>query len=93
VPVFVQPHPAVVAKAGAKVILLATARAMVAQLARRHGQEQPLRAFDQFDVADDEGVVEGEGAERLEPSSGLAAEINADFRQLHGIPRVENPQT
>src|SRR4029077_11637798 len=63
---FVESAAAVVAEAGAQAVLFTGARAMVAQLARRHGEEKPVRAFDEFDVSDDEGVVEGERAERFE---------------------------
>jgi hypothetical protein len=69
-------------------VLVAAARAMIAELARRHRQEEPFRAFDQLDVADDEGVVEGEGAERFQTTGLPAAQIDTDFRQLHGTPQV-----
>ncbi len=82
---FIQMVTAVVAIAGAEVIFLATARAMVSQLAAGHREEQPLVPLDQLHVANDEGVVEGQGAERLEAVVlilGLA-EFNPDVGQAH----------
>src|SRR5688500_4273124 len=68
VPVFVQLGAAVVAEAGTEVVLVAAAWAVVGKLTRGHRQEEPVVAFDEFDVTDDEGVVERESAERLERS-------------------------
>jgi hypothetical protein len=67
---------------------------MVAQLARRHREEESFRSFDQLHVADDEGVVEGERAKRLESADVIsaAAEIDANFSELHGAPQVARLQ-
>ena len=69
----------------AQVVLLAAPRAVVGELAARHRQEQPVVAVDELDVADDEGVVEGQRAERLEAALGLVAQINAYFCQMHTL--------
>jgi hypothetical protein len=82
--VIIEPAAAVVAEAGAEVILVAAARAVVTELARGHGEEEPVGAFDELHVADDESVVERQRAERLEPTRRIAAEVDTDFRQLHG---------
>jgi hypothetical protein len=80
----IESSAAVVAEAGAEMIFVAAARAVIAKLARRHGEEEALGTFDELDVADDESVIEGERAKRLETPGGVAAEVDADFSQLHG---------
>jgi len=82
---FVQVASAVVAETGAEVVFLAAAGAMVRQLAAGHGQKKSVISFDQFDVANDERVVEGQGAERLEAVVlilGLA-QLDPDVGQAH----------
>ncbi len=91
VAVFVEPASAAVTEAGAEMILLRAARAMVAKLARRHGEEKPVGPLDQLDVADDEGVVEGERAEGLEPARVVAAQVDAHFGELHKNPELLEP--
>jgi hypothetical protein len=83
----VQAPPAIVAVPGAQVILFLAGRAVVAELPRRHRQEQPVVTVDQLDVADDEGVVERQRAERLQSAPALAAEVDPYFRQFHDTPR------
>jgi hypothetical protein len=56
----IEPAATVVAEAGAEVIFFATALAMVGQFARGHGQEKAVVAFDQLDIANDKGAVEGQ---------------------------------
>lgn len=66
-------------------VFLGATRAMVRQLAGRHGDEQPVMAVDEFDVADDKRVVKGERAERLETArAAWGAEVDANFREMHG---------
>src|SRR5205085_12633798 len=84
VAIVIESRAAAVAEACAQMVLLAAALAMIAELARRHGEEQAVGAFDQLDVADDEGVVEGQGTERLEARTARGAQVDADFRKLHG---------
>src|SRR5205814_2703717 len=87
VPALIEPAPAVVAVAGPQVVLFLASRAVVAQLARRHRQEQAVVPVDQLHVADDEGVVERQRAERLEAAAVLTAEVDPYFRQFHDTPR------
>jgi hypothetical protein len=60
--VFVEALAAVVAEAGAEVIFLSASAAAIAQLATGHRQEKSVISFDDFHIADDEGVVEGQRA-------------------------------
>src|SRR4051812_43887940 len=87
VPALIEPAPAVVAVAGPQVVLFLARRAVVAQLARRHRQEQAVVPVDQLDVPDDEGVVERQRAERLEAAAVLTTEVDPYFRQFHDAPR------
>src|SRR4051794_23845380 len=89
VTVLIEPASAPVAEPRAQVIFLPAARAMIGELSRRHRQEQSVGTLDQLDVADDEGVVEGERAERFESAARVAAQVDAHFSELHGTPRVE----
>jgi hypothetical protein len=66
---FIEARAALIAETGAQMVFLAAAPAAVAELAAGHGQEQSIVSFDQFHVADDEGVIEGERAERSQPSA------------------------
>jgi len=81
--VFVEALPAIVAEAGAEVILFPAAPAAVAEFSRRHGKEKSVISFDDFHIADDEGVVEGQRAKSLEASCLRAAQIDANLRELH----------
>jgi len=83
--VFVQARAAVVAESGFEMVFLAAASATVAELARRHCQEQAVVAFDQFHVPDNKGVIKGERAKRLEAASLAAAQIDANLRDLHDV--------
>ena len=80
----VQSGTATVAEAGAEVVFFAAALAMVGQFARGHGQKKTVVAFDQLDVADDEGVVKGQRAERLESTADIQTQIDANFGEFHG---------
>ena len=82
---FIEVGAAVIAEAGAEVIFVAAAGAVVGELSTGHGEEEPVVSFDQFNVANDEGIVEGQGAERLEPVVLVLrfAELNPDVGQAH----------
>ena len=82
----VQAAAARIAEAGPQVVLAHAPRAAVRQLPARHGDEDPLRPLDDFQVANDEGVVEGDGAEREQPLVVLLAQLDADFRDDHRGP-------
>ena len=89
VALLVEPRAALVAVAGAEVIFFTAAVAVVGELSGGHREEEAVVAVDELDVADDEGVVEGQGAERLEPVVLIFAELNSDVRQLHDEPLSE----
>ena len=57
--------------------------APVGELPARHRHEHALRALDDLQVPDDEGVVEGDRAEREQPLVVLLAQLDADFRDDH----------
>src|SRR5207302_166774 len=81
----VQLAAALVAEAGAQVVLAAALRAVVGQLAAGHGHERALGPLDDLQVAHHEGVVEGHRAERLKALVLLPAfhELNPDFGDNH----------
>jgi hypothetical protein len=89
VAILIQAAAAVVAVAGAKMILLATATAMVGELSRRHGKEQPVIAFDQLHIANHERIVKGKRAKRLETIPLIFAQLDPDVRQIHDEPLSE----
>src|SRR5262245_7335645 len=84
--VLVQVVAAAVAVAGAEVILGPAARAAVGELAAGHGHEQALGALDDFQVPDDEGVVEGDRAEGHQALVVLFDQLDADFGDDHSGP-------
>ena len=69
--VLVQPAAALVAEPRPQVVLAPAAAAAVGQLPARHGDEDALGALDDFQVADDERVVEGDRAEGQQPLAVL----------------------
>src|SRR5205823_8988755 len=81
--VLIQFGAALVAEAGAQVVLAAAGMAAVGQFAARHGHERPLGALDDLQVADDEGVVERDRAEGLEAFIVVFHELDADFGDNH----------
>src|SRR4029077_9267511 len=81
--VLVEFGPALVAEAGAQVVLRAALRAAVGQLAAGHRHERPLGALDDLQVADDEGIVERDRAEGLQALVVVLDELDANFRDLH----------
>ena len=73
-------------EAGAEVVFLRAPPAAVGELAGRHGEEEPAGAIDEFYVADDEGLIEGQRAERLETALAHVAQIDANLCELHVEP-------
>src|SRR5262249_4030926 len=84
-PVLVEFAAALVAVASPQVVLAATLLAAVGQLAGRHGHERALGAFDDLQIAHDEGVVERDRAEGLQALvlAVVFHELNADFGDNH----------
>ena len=70
--VFVQARAAMVAEAGAKVVLFTAAFAMVGKLSRRHREEQPAGPFDELDVADHEHAARDRNRCNEDPLTGSA---------------------
>jgi hypothetical protein len=100
--IFIQPLATVIAEAGTEVILVPAPPASVAELSRRHGEEQSIISFDDFHIADDECVVERERAKGFEASCLWPAQIDANLRKLHDFscsrdrtrlrPRLNSPE-
>src|SRR5438132_746829 len=65
-------------------VLCAALMAMAGQLAARHGDERPVGAVDDLQVADDEAVIEGDGAKALQPIVGVHHQLDADLSDFHG---------
>src|SRR5665213_217609 len=87
--VFIETHAAVVAESGAEVIFLAAGWTVIGNLARGHRQENTVVSVDEFHIADDKSVIEGQRAKRLETACALSTQINANFRQNHDVPPVQ----
>src|SRR5262245_45905142 len=85
-PVLVQVVAAAIAVPGAEVILRTAPRAAVGQLPAGHGHEQALGALNDLQVADDEGVVESDGAEGHQALVVLFDQLDADFGDDHSGP-------
>jgi len=79
IPVFIEAMAAMIAVAGAEMILFIAMGAMIGKFARRHCQEETIVPVDQFHIAHDERVIESQRAEGLESAAALAAEIDANF--------------
>jgi hypothetical protein len=86
--VFIEWGAAIIAEAGAEVIFFAAARAVVRQLSAWHGEEEPVVAVDEFNVTNDESIIEGQGAEGLEAVVLILrfTELNPDVSQAHSNP-------
>ena len=67
VAVLIEMMAAIIAELGAEVVFLVAAIAMVGQFPRGHREKRAIIAIDQLYVANDESVIEGQGAEGLEP--------------------------
>src|SRR5262249_37414797 len=81
--VLVELVAALVAVAGAQVVLAAALPAAVRQLAAGHGHERPLGALDDLQVTHHEGVVERDRAEGLEALVVVFHELDPDFGDDH----------
>jgi hypothetical protein len=90
--VFVEAIAAIRAIAGAKVIFLTAAPAVIAQFTRGHGEKQPVIAIDQLYVANYECMIKGEGAKGLQPTGLSIAQFYAHFREQHKNPCCETPR-
>ena len=62
---FVESASTLVAESASEMILGATVTTAVRQLPGRHGNKKAFCAFDDFQVADDKHVVEGDRTKRL----------------------------
>src|SRR5690606_9313095 len=82
--VFVQAAAALIAVGRAEVILAAAAWTVGGELAAGHRDEWPVRAVDDFQIANDKAVVEGDRAECLQALAGLFHELDADLGDFHG---------
>ncbi len=92
VTLLIQPGPATVTKARAKVIFFAAARAMIAKFPRGHRQEKAIVPVDELHVADDKSVIKRESTKGLESVgswTGLT-KFDSDVRQLHDEPSLES---
>ena len=58
--------------------------AVARQLAAGHGDERAVRAVDDLQIANDEGIVERDRAERLQPVIGVLHQLDANLGDLHG---------
>src|SRR5262249_16247572 len=89
--VLVELAAALVAEAGAEVVLAAAAGAAVRQFAGGHGHERPLGALDDLQITDDEGVIERHRAERLQAFvlRVIFHELDTDFGADHVYSRVD----
>ena len=67
-------------------VLAAALGTMGREFATGHGHERPRRAFDDLQIADDEGIVQRDGAERLQALPRFFHELDADLGDFHGGP-------
>jgi len=77
--VFVEAMAAMIAVAGAQMVLFIAMRAMIGKLAGGHRQEKAIVPVDQLHIPHDERVIEGQRAEGLESATALAAKIDANL--------------
>ena len=77
---------AVAAEAGAEMVLGAAGGTVVSDLARGHGDEITAGAFDNFEVADNKGVVESNRTKGFKTIGTISHKFDSDFRNLHGAP-------
>ena len=82
-PILVQACAALVAVAGAQMVLAAALRATVSQFTARHGHELALGAFDDLQIANDESIVKRDGAEGLQPFVVVFHELDSNFGDNH----------
>ena len=81
--VLVELAAAGVAEPRPQVVLAPALVAPVGEFPARHRHEHALRPLDDLQVPDDEGVVEGDRAEREQPLAVRLAQLDADFRDDH----------
>jgi hypothetical protein len=74
---------AVIAIIAANVILVTATWAAIRQLSAWHGDKWTVAAFDNFQIADHEAVVEGDGAEGPQPIFGLFHQLDSNFSNVH----------
>jgi hypothetical protein len=58
---------------------------VVGKFAAWHGHKHSISSFDDFQVADDKGIVNRDGAERLQFVPEKIPELDADFCDFHGV--------
>lgn len=73
------------AEAGADFALSAAFGAMVAQFAAWHCHKHSLSSLNDFQVADDKGIVNRDGAERLQFVPEKISEFDSNFCDFHGV--------
>jgi hypothetical protein len=85
-PVFVEFQAAVAAKAAAQMIFRAAAGAAVGEFAAGHGDKAPFGPIDDFQIANDEHVVERDRTEGMQPFVIVffLDELNPYFCNVHG---------
>src|SRR5439155_12142278 len=83
-PLFAQTSAALIAILSFEMVLRAALMAMAGELAAGHGDEGPVGAVDDLEVADDKAVIEGDGAEALQSIVGVHHELDSDLSDLHG---------
>src|ERR1700733_9706537 len=74
----------IVAKRCPQMVFRPTLLAMRREFSAGHGHERPVSALDDFQVADDEAIVESDGAKRLQPFATFLHQLDADFSDFHG---------
>ena len=70
-----------------QMIFPAAPAAMIAHFSGGHGNKQASCAFDDFDVPDDERVVEGHRAKSLQAVILVGHKFDSDFADFHSLPR------
>ncbi len=86
---------ALIAVTSSQMVLASALVTAVGQLTAGHGDEQSPVSFDDLEVANDETVVKGNGAECTQALIAVSVffhELDADFGDLHGAsPWVVKP--
>jgi hypothetical protein len=81
--------PAIVAKGSSQMVFCATMLAMRCELAAGHRHEGSIRALNDFQVADDETIIERDRAKGLQPFATFLHQLNAYFSDFHGCSPCE----
>src|SRR5204862_2141243 len=82
-PILVELMATLIAVTGSQMVLGATLRAAIGELAAGHGHERSLAAFDDLQIANDEHVVKRDRAEGQQPFIVVFHELDANFGDLH----------